>query len=127
MEVALVESPQEFQVSNFFSQCDQSISLPRLCVRHLTHLVLDIDDPSGSRSDPFRGDETLHTGFLGGFNPGNLKMEMLPCYAGDEDFDSIQLPHQSSPRTVQIVPDNFNALLLQLLVGMVVDRGISCE
>lgn len=54
-------------------------------------------------------------------------MEMLPCYAGDEDIDFIQLLHQSSLWTVQIVPDDFDALLLQLLVGMIVDRGVSRE
>ena len=54
-------------------------------------------------------------------------MEMLPCYTGDEDIDFIQLLHQSSLWTVQIVPDDFDALLLQLLVGMIVDRGVSRE
>ena len=91
----------------------------------VANLVFDIDDPSGCRSDPFGGDETLHTGLFGGLDPGNLEMEMFPCNAGDQDIDFLQLIHQSSPWTVQIIPDNLNTLFLQVLVGTVVDRDFS--
>jgi hypothetical protein len=58
-----------------------------------TDLILDVNDALGCRADPFRGHKPLDASFLGGFNPWDLRVQMLPGEAGDEHIDTLQLGH----------------------------------
>lgn len=53
------------------------------------NLIFDIYNPFRGRSNPFRRDETFHTGCLSGLNERNLEMEMFPCNARYEDINLL--------------------------------------
>lgn len=52
------------------------------------NLILDVDNSFWRWPNPLRRYKSLHTGFLCGFNPWYLKIQVFPGDTRDEDIDS---------------------------------------
>lgn len=71
-----------------------------------TNLVLNINDPPGCWTDPFRRYKPLHAGHLGGLDPWYLGCQLLPRHARDQNIRALQCLGQTLHTGLGIISDD---------------------